>query len=267
MTTKTAVLLRQHVHALQRLTAAGPVGRVTRAGSLAYTDSGIDVAAFNAITVTGAAWSAGDLDRATGLAAASGRPWSITAQRGTGTVRDGARLRAVEQAAARHGLTERDEDPFLVCQRADFRPGSRSGPVDGPAARIRVDTVSADAWRAYTATVAAGFEVPRAAFGSVFGGGLLDDPLVTGYAVRLDDHVVGSGLGVRTDDGLGVHNIAVLPGERGHGAGRAVTERVVQDGFADGATAAYLVSSVDGLRLYRSLGFRQVDTLVRWSAA
>ncbi|WP_420369444.1 GNAT family N-acetyltransferase [Curtobacterium sp. L1-20] len=316
MTTRTtAALLRRHVHGLQQLTEGSPSGRVVRAGSLAFADAGIDVAAFNAIAVTGAAWSVGDLDRAAALAATSHRPWSITVQLGTGTVRDAARLRAVERVAERHGLTERDEDPFLACRPADFRPatpvaddpaaGTADGPVtrtadgyatrttDGPAVRTagratfgvrrtgrpHVVTVPAADWREYTEVVAAGFEVPPATFGTVFGGALLDDPTVTGYLVRVDGRTVGSGLGVRTDDALGVHNVAVrtddalgvhnvavLPADRGHGAGRAVTERAVRDGFAAGATAAFLVSSPDGLPLYRSLGFRHVDTLVRWSA-
>jgi ribosomal protein S18 acetylase RimI-like enzyme len=268
MTTRsTAVLLRHHVHGLEHLTAGSPHGRVFRAGSLAFADSGIDVAAFNAVTVTGAAWSARDLDRAAGIAAAGGRPWSVTVQLGASTPRDAARLHAVERVAAAHGLVERDEDPFLVCLPAWFRPaGPAVGPAGGhDAGEPSVDTVTARAWADYTGAVADGFGTAAAALGTVFGGDLLDDPLVTGYLVRSAGRVVGSGLGVVTGDAVGVHNIAVVPDHRGRGFGRAVSERVVRDGFAGGATAAFLVSSTEGLPLYRSLGFRQVDTLVRWS--
>jgi ribosomal protein S18 acetylase RimI-like enzyme len=262
MTTRsTAALLRRHVHGLEHMTASSPVGRVVRAGSLAFTDSGIDIAAFNSITVTGAAWSVGDLERAAGFASTGGRPWSITVQQGGTTLGDAARLRAVARVAASHGLTEREEDPFLACRRADFRATATATAAD-----VSVATVSATAWTDYTGVLAAGFGVPVAAFGEVFGGDLLDDPLVTGYLARSAGHAIGSGLGIVTDDAVGVHNIAVVRGARRRGAGRAVSERVVQDGFARGAVAAYLVSSADGLPLYRSLGFRQVETLVRWSA-
>ncbi|QWS34958.1 GNAT family N-acetyltransferase [Curtobacterium aetherium] len=264
MTTRsTAALLRHHVRGLEHLTAGSPHGRVFRAGSLAFADSGIDVGAFNAVTVTGAAWSARDLDRAAGIAAAGGRPWSVTVQRGGSTTRDAARLHAVERVAAAHGLTERDEDPFLVCLPASFRPAGPAGGHD--AGEPSVETVTARAWADYTGAVADGFGMAAAAFGTVFGGDLLDDPLVTGYLVRSAGRVVGSGLGVVAGDAVGVHNIAVVPDRRGRGFGRAVSERVVRDGFAGGATAAFLVSSTEGLPLYRSLGFRQVDTLVRWS--
>lgn len=246
----TAALLRRHVHGLEHLTDTSPVGRVVRAGSLAFTDSGTDLAPFNSITVTGAAWSVRDLERAAELAVEVGRPWSITVQQGGSVPGDAARLRAVQRVAAAHGLTERDADPFLACRPGDFRATGAVGTGDAEG----------------EPSVAAGFDVPATAFGDVFGGSLLDDPLVTGYLVRAGRHAIGTGLGIRTDDVVGVHNIAVVPGARRRGAGRAVSERVVLDGFARGAAAASLVSSDDGLPLYRSLGFRQVDTLVRWSA-
>lgn len=261
----TAALLRRHVHGLEHMTASSPVGRVVRAGSLAFTDSGIDIAAFNSITVTGAAWSVGDLHRAAELAAMSGRPWSITVQQGGSTLGDAARLRAVERVSALYGLTERDEDPFLACQRADFRGAATVAAADA-GTTLSVATVSAAARVDYTAVVAAGFEVPVAAFGEVFAGSPLDDALVTGYLVHSAGRAIGSGLGLVTEDAVGVHNIAVVREARCRGAGRAVSERVVLDGFARGAVAAYLVSSADGLPLYRSLGFGQVDTLLRFSA-
>lgn len=261
----TAALLRRHVHGLEHLTDTSPVGRVVRAGSLAFTDSGTDLAPFNSITVTGAAWSVRDLERAAELAVEVGRPWSITVQQGGSVPGDAARLRAVRRVAAAHGLTERDADPFLACWLGDFRAAGDVGTGDGDG-ELSIGTVSAAAGVEYTATLAAGFDVPATAFGEVFGGSLLDDPLVTGYLVRAGRHTIGTGLGIRTDDVVGVHNIAVVPGARRRGAGRAVSERVVLDGFARGAAAASLVSSDDGLPVYRSLGFRQVDTLVRWSA-
>jgi hypothetical protein len=39
-----------------------------------------------------------------------------------------------------------------------------------------------------------------------------------------------------------------------------VTERVMTDGFASGATTAYLQSSPMGQRLYELMGFRTVET-------
>lgn len=55
-------------------------------------------------------------------------------------------------------------------------------------------------------------------------------------------------------------NIATVPAARRRGYGRKITERVVLDAFADGATAAYLHASEDGLPLYEAMGFRTVET-------
>ena len=59
---------------------------------------------------------------------------------------------------------------------------------------------------------------------------------------------------------VGVYNIAVAPAARGRGLGRAITERVVADGIAAGADAAYLHASDLGRPLYESMGFRLVET-------
>jgi predicted GNAT family acetyltransferase len=50
-----------------------------------------------------------------------------------------------------------------------------------------------------------------------------------------------------------------MPDHRGRGHGAALTARVVQHGFADGARLAFLQSSLLGHSVYRRLGFRDVE--------
>jgi ribosomal protein S18 acetylase RimI-like enzyme len=65
---------------------------------------------------------------------------------------------------------------------------------------------------------------------------------------------------------VGVYNLAVVPRARGYGLGRAMTERVMEDGFAAGAETAYLHSSAAGRPLYESMGFRLVQTWTTFTA-
>lgn len=77
---------------------------------------------------------------------------------------------------------------------------------------------------------------------------------------------VATGLGVLGDAVIGVYNIAVVPAARGGGLGRAMTARVLADGFAAGADVAYLNPSAAGRPLYESMGFRVVATWTTFSA-
>jgi ribosomal protein S18 acetylase RimI-like enzyme len=64
-----------------------------------------------------------------------------------------------------------------------------------------------------------------------------------------------------------VFNIAVTPQARSRGLGRAMTARVMADGFAAGADTAYLHPSEAARPLYESMGFRVVQTWTTFTAA
>ncbi|MET8364930.1 GNAT family N-acetyltransferase [Micromonospora sp. NPDC005194] len=100
-------------------------------------------------------------------------------------------------------------------------------------------------------------------FGSLMGGAVLDAERIDGYLYEEAGEHLGTGLGMRTRGVVGVFNIAVVPGARGRGLGRAITEKVLREGVAAGADAAYLQTSALGRPLYESMGFRLLEN---WTA-
>ncbi|MBB2946600.1 GNAT superfamily N-acetyltransferase [Actinoplanes lutulentus] len=171
-------------------------------------------------------------------------PWSIIVR--------GEAADAVAGLAARHGLTARSPMPVMACAATDAVLDGASDPA------IRV--AGADQSHLYTRVLNAGF---GADFGGLMQGGVLEAPGFTGYLAYRRGRAVGTGLGVLSGETAGVFNIGVLPAERGRGLGRALAARTLADGFAAGATTAYLHPSHDGWALYESMGFRVVDT---WAA-
>jgi ribosomal protein S18 acetylase RimI-like enzyme len=155
------------------------------------------------------------------------------------------------RVAAEHGLIRRSRVPFMACTpetvtyRAD--PAMSIRPVSGAQARV------------YVSTLTAGFESPIGLFGDVFTGPMLDTEGLTAYLVEVDGQPVATGLSVLTGGQVGLFNIATRPTHRGLGYGRAVTERAMRDGFAAGASAAFLTTTVSGLSLYESVGFSTVE--------
>ncbi|MEO3809902.1 GNAT family N-acetyltransferase [Sphaerisporangium sp. B11E5] len=186
------------------------------------------------------------LDVLAAEAARQAVPWSIMVR--------GEASDAVADLAARHGLLERGDLPFLACT-ADalvFRTGTTQ--------RNAVRRVGAAESDLYTQALTQGFEVPEDVLDTLMGGGVLDADPITGHLAEEAGQPAGTGLGIRTTDAVGVFNIAVIPSARSHGLGRAITESVLLDAVATGANAAYLHASTMGRPLYESMGFHVMET-------
>ena len=76
------------------------------------------------------------------------------------------------------------------------------------------------------------------------------------FLARLDGEAVGTSLGVRAGDVLGVFNVATVPAARGRGVGRAVTLAALRNGLGAGCRMAVLQASEMGHPVYERLGFR-----------
>lgn len=61
-----------------------------------------------------------------------------------------------------------------------------------------------------------------------------------------------------------IGNLLVLPAYRRLGIGRALMEQVIATLEKDGCETLWLTASADGAPLYRSLGFREIDSVSRW---
>jgi ribosomal protein S18 acetylase RimI-like enzyme len=157
---------------------------------------------------------------------------------------------AVVDLAARHGLSARSELPLLACTAGELVYRADEAQCE------RVRRVGATDSDRYTDVLTRGFEAPDGLFGPLMGGAVLDAERIDGYLYEEDGQFLGTGLGMHARGVVGVFNIAVVPGARGRGVGRAITEKVLRDGVAAGADAAYLQSSALGRPLYESMGFR-----------
>ena len=158
-----------------------------------------------------------------------------------------------QRAAAELGLTNRSTQPGMV-----VRPSELVAPaVDG----LVVDTIAAEEFAKTNEVLAVSFGAPRELFDAFTPlCAALDE--ASWYVGRVDGEIVATALGIKTDGVTGVFNVATAPEHRGRGHGAAVTARVVEDGFANGARLAYLQSSAMGHGVYRKLGFRDVEEYV-----
>jgi ribosomal protein S18 acetylase RimI-like enzyme len=185
------------------------------------------------------------------LVSQEGLPWSI-----------GTRVEppaGLVEIAGRYGRGDRNTEPLMVCRAGDVRLGEprRDGPV------IRAIT-SADL-ETYVGVMSSGLGAPAEVVRGLVTAPVVDVGWTDTYLAELDGVPVATGFGVRSGDHIGVFNIVVLPEFRRRGYGRSVTERIMRDGFERGARVAYLHSSPEGLPLYRSMGFRTVETWTYFS--
>ncbi len=87
---------------------------------------------------------------------------------------------------------------------------------------------------------------------------------LTGY---LDGEPVGTAIGVRTGDAVGIYGVGTTVLARRRGFGAALTAAVLAAEFDTGATFAHLNPSELGAGVYRRLGFQEVGGFAIWLPA
>jgi len=158
---------------------------------------------------------------------------------------------AFEDAARRLGFRLEETIPGMVVRRDEL--------VAGPPASVTRVRDEAGLLEALT-IAAVGFEVPAELFAPLYTLSVAASPSVAIYIAEIDGEAVSTATAWTRDGGVGIYNVATPPTHRGHGYGRAITERAIRDGFAAGADLAWLQASSLGEPLYRAMGFRQVET-------
>ena len=202
--------------------------------------------AFNRLVATGHRVDLDEIDRLATVADDEGAPWSLW-------LRDEPEA-DVLKIAGDHGHTERGVEPLMAVTRADARiRGPRPG---GP----NVRRITSGERQLHLDLIATAFGIPAELFGQFLAAPLMDAPWASTYVAELDGVTVATAYAVRHGDFVGVYTVSVPPQFRGRGYGRLVTETVMTDAFAAGATAAFLQSSEMGLPLYESIGFQTVET-------
>jgi N-acetylglutamate synthase len=153
------------------------------------------------------------------------------------------------------GFKTEEAMPGMVARRDDL--------VVAPSLELTVVRVrDPDRLAAAAAVAAAGFEAPPGVLAGLYTPDIAAIPGVSIYLGEVDGLPVSTATAWQGDSGVGIFNVATPPESRGRGYGRAITARAVLDGFASGAELAWLQASPLGDPVYRSMGFRQVDTYV-----
>jgi N-acetylglutamate synthase len=154
-----------------------------------------------------------------------------------------------QRAARELGLTHRETLPGMVVRPEELASADSS---------VAIDLIAADEIATANGVLATAFGAPRALFDD-FAHAFTNVAEASWYVGRVNDEIVATALGITVDGATGVFNVATMPDHRGRGYGAALTARVARDGFAAGATLAYLQSSEMGHGVYRRLGFRDVE--------
>lgn len=240
------------IGAMIGLITATPRGWLSKRGDAFGIVARSSIPALNAAVTLGDDPDLAALDEVAAEVADLALPWSIIAS--------GSATEPVAELAHRYGLTARRPQPMMSCARADAQ--LRSDDVAARAVR-RARAVDRDR---YATALTEGFGSPAGAFDSFRDGAILDTPGITAYLAEAGGHDVATGLGLSSGGMIGVFNVAVVRGHRGRGLGRAMTARIMADGFSAGLDTAYLQASPDGRALYESMGFRVVETWTIFSS-
>lgn len=122
---------------------------------------------------------------------------------------------------------------------------------------IRVET--ADGYAQALAVAAAGFGAPADLLAPLYMLEVTSQDGLEVYLGRVEGMDVTTAVHFVLGDAVGIFNVATPEEHRGRGYGAAITAQAVRDGFAAGASFAYLQSSEMGESVYRRLGFREVE--------
>jgi hypothetical protein len=231
---------------MRAVATALPGGTVTQRGTTVAMITGLRVATLNTVVTETVE---PDLAAIAGLAAevgTSGLPWSIQ-------VRDALDGEVADLAMA-NGLSGRMSLPLMICEAADVRFRGRE------IAESAVVQLGVTGWHEHGRVLDLGFETGGDVLAPLAEGSALVAPGWAVYAAQIEGEQVATALGVQRAGTLGVFNVSVVPRLRGRGLGRIITERVLADGFAAGATFAFLHSSPMAEPLYRSMGFHVAET-------
>ena len=168
--------------------------------------------------------------------------------------------------------------PFVVNVRTDLDPGTRAAaaelglaltgsmpgmamqprPAPDPPARLAIQRATDEARLAdHRAVAAAGFGLPLDAVERLMPAAMLGDPTVRFYVGVEDGVPVASSMAVRTDEILGIYNVATVASARGRGYGTAMTWATIADA-GPGVEVVILQASAMGRPIYERMGFRTV---------
>lgn len=236
----------------QEMTPLIAGARVIREEGAVAVVSGIPLPTLNGVWLERANPSAATVAALLDTVAAAGVPHSLHLWSGSD---DG-----LCEVAASRGMTCEGQVPAMAVD------GTTVAATRSPAG-LAIRELSPGQAPVHAQVASAGFGIPSDHFQWLINPAVLGLDSVRCYVGELDGQPVTTGLGCTLGGCTGIFDIATLPGFRGRGFGRAITARAVADGLAGGASWCWLQSSAMGYRVYRCLGFREIDRWRRWLSA
>ncbi|MFF3606770.1 GNAT family N-acetyltransferase [Streptomyces sp. NPDC002463] len=178
-------------------------------------------------------------------------PWSIRLR--------GEPEEALVGLALDHGLGTVSRQPFMLRRLTGTRKETAGG--GGPVRPLRSDESET-----FAEVLGAAFGAPPAVITSLYTPAVLSLPFVRAYLAEADGEPVAAGLGILTEQHVGLANIGTLPEYRRRGLARAITDTVVQDATHAGAHTAYLHSSDEAVPLFERAGFHVEESWTAFTA-
>jgi N-acetylglutamate synthase len=248
---ETAVALAE---AWQALLAVHPEAWTVYHDGLSAFTTGIPLAGLNGVSCSCVDPGPEEVRRLLRELKARGLPHMLQLRPGTDA--------AVLAVADEEGLAA---DPGVPLMRLDDPAPLDRGRAVAPGLTVR--QLGPDETALHPLIAAAGFEEAPEHFMRLLPPFVLNLDGVRAYVGEVDGEVVTTALGMTRAGNVGIFNVATPPEHRRRGYGAAVTARAAADGFAAGATWAWLQSSTAGYRVYEALGFRTVERWRCWVRA
>ena len=236
------------IETFEVITAAQPNGVVRREGGVLTIASGLPMSLFNQIFIESESASPTAVAEAVALMRERGAPWVLTLATGLDD-----RFPSVAV------------DLGLVLDPGKGFPGMAVSPIPAPGpepAGLDIRRVAGASLPDHANVIERGFGLDRTIIDAVVSDAVAADPRFAFYVGYVDGVAAVSGLGVRTDDTIGVFNIATLEEARRRGYGAAITRRILIDGALLGCTIGTLQASDMGRPVYEAIGFRTVASYV-----
>ena len=250
--TRADKIARASAEAWQYLLEAIPGGRAWHSGGALAVITGVDLSGYNGVCGVSNKVEAGTIAMLLEDVASAGVSFCLE-------LRPGWPAEIAELATA-HGLVRVPSEPLMVLEATDRRRTAQQG--EG----LSIRQLAPDEGYLHAAVVARCFDEPEEPHRKVMSPEVMQSRGMRVYVGEHHGEVVTTCVGVTIGDCVAIFSVATLPSHRRQGYGAAVTARAVSDGFAAGASWAWLSASEQGFGVYEGLGFTTVEWWDFWEA-
>lgn len=250
-TLQAGLAFQEAVAELADLAPSGAVQRGHGSTFMAFTNSRIP-----ALNVVMSVDSRPDPDDIALLAVALEKqagelPWSIRLR--------GEPEEDIARFAAKHGLTTRSYQPFMLRPLAD-------GDLPSAEPDPRVRRLHGSEYQTFADVLGSAFGAPAEVVTSLYTQDVLDRPSITAYVAESNGVPAAAGLSMLAAGHVALGNIGTVLEERGRGLARALVDAMLRDGRTAGAHTAFLHSTDETVSFFEQAGFQTAEFWTSFSA-